>query len=121
MSQVSTPSVVSALRYPDFPGEKLGRAKERDNCFTGSPGAMVGPSGRQAADANCTVKLPATCLPKDKVKVLLLENINQTAIEIFKAEGFQLVSIRLHPFPHLLCRNYTWRCCCVAFSLSEQC
>ncbi len=58
----------------------------------GSLGAMVGPSGRQAADANCTVKLPATSLPKDKVKVLLLENINQTAIEIFKAEGFQLVS-----------------------------
>ena len=64
---------------------------------------MVGPSGRQAADANCTVKLPATTLPKDKVKVLLLENINQTAIEIFKAEGFQLVStiaaphsVRLH-------------------------
>ncbi|CAL5222020.1 g4310 [Coccomyxa viridis] len=51
---------------------------------------MVGPSGRQAADANCTVKLPATSLPKDNVKVLLLENINQTAIEIFKAEGFQL-------------------------------
>ena len=56
-------------------------------------GSVVGPSGRQAADANCTVKVPATSFPKDKIKVLLLENINQTAIDIFKADGFQLVSI----------------------------
>lgn len=55
---------------------------------------MVGTSGREAADANCTVKLPETSYPKPKIKVLLLENINQTAIDIFKAEGFQLVSIR---------------------------
>ena len=54
---------------------------------------MVGTSGREAADANCTVKLPETSYPKPKIKVLLLENINQTAIDIFKAEGFQLVSI----------------------------
>ena len=54
---------------------------------------MVSPSGRQDADAACTVKLPETSYPKDKIKVLLLENINQTAIDIFKSEGFQLVSI----------------------------
>ena len=54
---------------------------------------MVGPSGRPAPDAACTVKVPATSFPKDMIKVLLLENINQTAIDIFRAEGFQLVSI----------------------------
>ena len=54
---------------------------------------MVGPSGRPATDAACTVKVPATSFPKDMIKVLLLENINQTAIDIFKAEGFQLVGI----------------------------
>ena len=59
---------------------------------------MVSLSGRQASDAFCTVKFPATSFPKDKIKVLLLENINQTAIDIFKSEGFQLVSIRpSHP------------------------
>lgn len=61
---------------------------------------MVSLSGRQASDASCTVKLPATSFPKDKIKVLLLENINQTAIDIFKSEGFQLVSTcPSHP-PH---------------------
>lgn len=71
-------------------------------------GPMVGPSGRQASDANCTVKLPATSFPKDKVKVLLLENINQTAIDIFKADGFQLVSISKVPNlaeAHIQCRR----------------
>ncbi|CAK0786633.1 hypothetical protein CVIRNUC_009847 [Coccomyxa viridis] len=51
---------------------------------------MVGPSGRPATYAACTVKVPATSFPKDMIKVLLLESINQTAIDIFKAEGFQL-------------------------------
>ena len=67
-------------------------------------GSVVGPSGRQRADANCTVKLPATSFPKDKIKVLLLENINQTAIEIFKADGFQLVSISAAPNLALACQ-----------------
>ena len=73
-------------------------------------GPMVGPSGRQATDANCTVKVPATSFPKDKIKVLLLENINQTAIDIFKADGFQLVSISNAPSAaegHHLVQAYT--------------
>ena len=63
---------------------------------------MVGPSGRPATDASCTVKLPATSFPKDQIKVLLLENINQTAIDIFRAEGFQLVSVLPPHCKHML-------------------
>ena len=32
----------------------------------------------------------ATSFPKDQIKVLLLENVAQTALEIFDAEGFQV-------------------------------
>ena len=70
-------------------------------------GLMVGPSGRQVADANCTVKLPATPFSKDKIKVLLLENINQTALEIFKADGFELVSFNATALP-VLSPHLTW-------------
>ena len=35
-----------------------------------------------------------TSFPKDKIKVLLLENVSPTAHEIFGAEGFQLEALK---------------------------
>lgn len=36
---------------------------------------------------------PPTSFPKDQIKILLLENIHQSAVTLFKAEGFQVESI----------------------------
>ncbi len=44
-----------------------------------------------APDATCTL-LPLTSFPKNKIKVLLLENISHTAVEMFESERFQIVS-----------------------------
>jgi hypothetical protein len=49
-------------------------------------------------DATCELK--ATSYPKTKIKVLLLENISPTAVELFAAERFQVV--RSHH--RVLCR-----------------
>jgi D-3-phosphoglycerate dehydrogenase / 2-oxoglutarate reductase len=38
--------------------------------------------------------LPATSFPKDQIKVLLLENVHQTAHEIFGGEGFQVEALK---------------------------
>jgi D-3-phosphoglycerate dehydrogenase len=35
-------------------------------------------------------ELPATSFPKEKIKVLLLENVSPTALELFGAQGFQV-------------------------------
>ncbi len=48
-----------------------------------------------APDATCTL-LPLTSFPKNKIKVLLLENISHTAIELFESECFQIVRISSH-------------------------
>lgn len=54
-------------------------------------GTMGGPAPAVAApDATCTL-LPLTSFPKNKIKVLLLENISHTAIEMFESERFQIV------------------------------
>jgi D-3-phosphoglycerate dehydrogenase len=37
---------------------------------------------------------PETSFPKDHIKVLLLENVHQTAHEIFAAEGFQVEALK---------------------------
>ncbi|MET0594627.1 MAG: NAD(P)-dependent oxidoreductase, partial [Polyangiaceae bacterium] len=37
---------------------------------------------------------PATSFPKDKIKILLLENIHESALEIFRAEQFQVEAIK---------------------------
>ena len=44
-------------------------------------------------DATCELK--ASSYPKTKIKLLLLENISPTAVELFAAERFQVV--RSHP------------------------
>ncbi|MBI2388514.1 MAG: phosphoglycerate dehydrogenase [Deltaproteobacteria bacterium] len=36
---------------------------------------------------------PLTSFPKDQIKILLLENIHQSAVTLFKAEGFQVETI----------------------------
>ena len=36
---------------------------------------------------------PPTSFPKDQIKILLLENIHQSAVTLFKAEGFQVESV----------------------------
>src|SRR5262249_54361408 len=36
------------------------------------------------------VSAPATSYPKDRIKVLLLENIHPSAVELFRGEGFQV-------------------------------
>ena len=36
----------------------------------------------------------ATSFPKDQIKVLLLENVAKTALEIFDAEGFQVEALK---------------------------
>lgn len=52
----------------------------------------MGPAPEVAnIDATCTLQLPMTSYPKNKIKVLLLENISQTAIASFSTEGFQIV------------------------------
>jgi len=38
--------------------------------------------------------MAATSFPKDRIKVLLLENISPTALEIFGAEGFQVEALK---------------------------
>src|SRR5262249_16805506 len=38
--------------------------------------------------------LPATSFPKDQIKVLLLENIHSTAVELFAHEGFQVETLK---------------------------
>lgn len=40
-----------------------------------------------------TRPLPQTSFPKDEIKVLLLENIHPSAVEIFSAEGFQVEAL----------------------------
>ncbi len=53
---------------------------------------MGGPAPAVSApDATCTL-LPLTSFPKNKIKVLLLENISNTAVEMFESERFQIVS-----------------------------
>ena len=37
--------------------------------------------------------LPPTSFPKDQIKILLLANIHQSAVTLFKAEGFQVESV----------------------------
>ncbi len=37
---------------------------------------------------------PSTSFPKDKIKVLLLENIHPNATELFQAEGFQVENVK---------------------------
>lgn len=37
---------------------------------------------------------PVTSFPKDQIKVLLLENIHQSAVELFRAEGFQVEHLK---------------------------
>src|SRR6476646_3343109 len=37
--------------------------------------------------------LPATSYPKERIKVLLLENVHQSAHELFNAEAFQVEAI----------------------------
>ncbi len=37
---------------------------------------------------------PATSFPKDKIKVLLLENIHANATDLFQAEGFQVENVK---------------------------
>jgi hypothetical protein len=44
-----------------------------------------------AADVTCTLQLPVTSFPKNRIRVLLLENISQTAVELFSSEKFQIV------------------------------
>jgi hypothetical protein len=46
-------------------------------------------------DATCELRLPPTSYPKSKIKVLLLENIAGTAVEMFKEERFQVVGAPL--------------------------
>ena len=36
---------------------------------------------------------PLTSFPKDQIKILLLENIHQSAVSLFKAEGFQVETV----------------------------
>jgi D-3-phosphoglycerate dehydrogenase / 2-oxoglutarate reductase len=43
-------------------------------------------------------ELPATSFPKDHIKVLLLENVAPTALEIFHDEGFQVEALK-HSLP----------------------
>ncbi|BDA50267.1 D-3-phosphoglycerate dehydrogenase [Coccomyxa sp. Obi] len=51
---------------------------------------MGGPAPAVSApDATCTL-LPLTSFPKNKIKVLLLENISHTAVEMFESERFQI-------------------------------
>ncbi|MEW5849710.1 MAG: phosphoglycerate dehydrogenase [Myxococcota bacterium] len=38
--------------------------------------------------------MPPTSFPKDQIKVLLLENINLTAVEAFRVEGFQVEQVK---------------------------
>ena len=55
------------------------------------PSSMGAPAV-QHPDATCELRLPpATSYPKHKIKVLLLENIAGTAVDMFRAEGFQVV------------------------------
>jgi D-3-phosphoglycerate dehydrogenase / 2-oxoglutarate reductase len=42
--------------------------------------------------------LPATSFPKEQIKVLLLENVASTALQIFDAEGFQVEALK-HSLP----------------------
>ena len=51
------------------------------------------------ADVTCQLQLPATSYPKHKIKALLLENIAGTAVDLFRAERFQVVCWPLGPFP----------------------
>ena len=44
-------------------------------------------------DATCELRLPPTSYPKSKIKVLLLENIAGTAVEMFREERFQVVRL----------------------------
>src|SRR5947209_8296924 len=39
-------------------------------------------------------KEPATSYPKGDIKVLLLENVHPSAIELFKGEGFQVEALK---------------------------
>lgn len=41
---------------------------------------------------------PVTSFPKDRIKVLLLENVSPTALEVFGAEGFQVEALT-HSLP----------------------
>jgi D-3-phosphoglycerate dehydrogenase / 2-oxoglutarate reductase len=44
------------------------------------------------------VTLPPTSFPKDQIKVLLLENVSPTALQVFGAEGFQVEAVK-HALP----------------------
>ena len=48
---------------------------------------------------------PKTSFPKDKIKILLLENISPTAHEIFGAEGFQVEALKAALPPDELARK----------------
>jgi len=43
-------------------------------------------------------ELPVTSFPKERIKVLLLENVAATALEIFDAQGFQVEALK-HSLP----------------------
>jgi D-3-phosphoglycerate dehydrogenase len=48
---------------------------------------------------------PATSFPKDQIKVLLLENVASTALEIFDAQGFQVEFLKTSLPPDELARK----------------
>jgi D-3-phosphoglycerate dehydrogenase / 2-oxoglutarate reductase len=50
---------------------------------------------------------PRTSFPKDRMKVLLLENISPTALEVFGAEGFQVEALTHALPPEELARRIT--------------
>jgi D-3-phosphoglycerate dehydrogenase / 2-oxoglutarate reductase len=52
-----------------------------------------------------TSEQPRTSFPKDQMKVLLLENVSPTALEVFGAEGFQVESLRQALPPEELARK----------------
>ena len=66
---------------------------ERQQHAQAAEGARMGAPAVARPDATCELK--ATSYPKNKIKVLLLENISPTAVELFAAERFQVVRYTL--------------------------
>ena len=64
-------------------------AEQRSRTLRTAEGAKMGAPARPCPDATCELK--ATSYPKNKIKVLLLESISPTAVELFAAERFQVV------------------------------